>query len=108
MSREFTPTYAPQRAGLRRAQTNNTNNMQKVGKNYKFPVFIQKDEDGFYFIECPIFKSCYTQGETKEEALENIKEVIELCLEEKDNQEIIKEYKPQNIGFQLLNTKIYA
>ena len=76
--------------------------------NLQFPAFIQKGEDGFYFIECPIFKSCYTQGKTIEEALENIKEVIALCLEEKNNQELIKDYNPQNFGFYTLNTQVYA
>ena len=82
--------------------------MEKIKKNYQVPVFIQKDEDGYYFIECPVFRSCYSQGKTKNEALENIKEVIELCLEETENKEIIKGYKPQNFNFQTLNTQIYA
>ncbi|MBU4331748.1 type II toxin-antitoxin system HicB family antitoxin [Patescibacteria group bacterium] len=82
--------------------------MKKAKKNYQFPVFIQKNEDGYYFIECPIFKSCYTQGKSVEKALDNIKEVIELCLEEEESQEIIKHYKPQNFGLYTLNTQVYA
>jgi predicted RNase H-like HicB family nuclease len=50
-------------------------------KKYSFTVIVEKDEDGFYVAEVPDLKGCYTQGETIEEALENIKEVIELCLE---------------------------
>ena len=32
--------------------------------------------------ECPALKACYTQGKTFKEAVENIKDVIALCLEE--------------------------
>lgn len=66
--------------------------------NLKLPIFIEKDEDGFYVVECPVFRGCYTQGKTLDEALKNIKEVIELLLEEKDNQEIVKSYNPQELS----------
>jgi len=39
------------------------------------------DEDGVYIVSCPQLKSCHSYGETIEEAMENIKEAIELCLE---------------------------
>lgn len=51
-------------------------------KNYHFPTIIEQDEDGYYIISCPLFKGCHTFEESIEEALEHIKEVIELCLEE--------------------------
>ena len=60
---------------------------------YNLPVIIEKDEDGFYVAECSLFSGCYTQGKTLDAALENIKEVIDLVLEEKENQEILKSYK---------------
>ncbi len=44
------------------------------------PVIVEKDEDGFYVVECPLLKGCYTQGENLDEALKNIREVIEMCL----------------------------
>ena len=44
---------------------------------YRVPVVIEKDEDG-YFAYCPEFQGCYTQGETYEEVLENIKDAIRL------------------------------
>ena len=56
-------------------------------KNRQFPIIVEKDEDGFYVVECPLFKGCFSQGKTLDEALKNIREVIELCLEEKNNQE---------------------
>ena len=68
-------------------------------KNLSFPVIVEKDEDGFCVVECPILRGCYTQGKTVDEALENIREVIELCLEEKENREILKSYKPRALSF---------
>lgn len=65
----------------------------------KFPVIVEKDEDGFYVVECPLFSGCYTQGKTLDDALKNIKEVIELCLEEKTNKEFIKSYRPLDLSF---------
>ena len=50
-------------------------------KKYNFTVLIEKDEDGIYVAEVPDLKGCYTQGETLEEVMKNIREVIELCLE---------------------------
>jgi predicted RNase H-like HicB family nuclease len=43
----------------------------------KFQVVIEEDfEDGGYIIHCPALKGCWSQGDTMEEALENIKEAI--------------------------------
>ena len=47
----------------------------------KFPVTIYQDEDGWYVVECSVIPGCMSQGQTKEEALENIREAIQLCLE---------------------------
>lgn len=49
-----------------------------------YPVIIEQDGDG-YVISCPVFKGCYTQGNTIDEALKNIKEAIELCLDDEEN-----------------------
>ena len=50
----------------------------------EFYVVIEKDEDGFFVGEVPQLRGCYTQGKTLDELMINIKEVIELCLEEED------------------------
>ncbi len=50
--------------------------------NREFYVVIEKDEDGFFVGEVPQLRGCYTQGKTLDELMVNIKEVIELCLEE--------------------------
>ncbi len=47
----------------------------------KFNVTIDRDEDGIWIVECPSIPGCVSQGETKDIALENIKEAIALCLE---------------------------
>lgn len=46
-----------------------------------FNVTIDRDEDGVWIIECASIPGCVSQGKTKEEALENIKDAIKLCLE---------------------------
>ena len=47
----------------------------------KFTVTIDRDEDGMWIVECPAIPGCVSQGKTKEQALDNIKEAIGLCLE---------------------------
>lgn len=51
-------------------------------KNYRLSVVIEKDVDG-YFAFCPELQGCYTQGDSYEEALENIKDAIRLHLEDR-------------------------
>jgi len=48
-------------------------------KNYKFSIVIEQDKDGF-FAYCPELQGCYTQGNSYEETLENIKDAIRLHL----------------------------
>jgi len=50
-------------------------------RTFTFPVIIEKDEDGFY-AKCPSLQGCSTQGDTYEEALENIKDAIWLVLKD--------------------------
>jgi predicted RNase H-like HicB family nuclease len=47
----------------------------------KFAVTLDRDEDGVWIVECPAIPGCVSQGHTKEEALANIQEAIQLCLE---------------------------
>ena len=49
---------------------------------YRFPVVIEKDKDG-YFAFCPELQGCYTQGDTYEEALENIRDAVRLHIEDR-------------------------
>jgi predicted RNase H-like HicB family nuclease len=48
----------------------------------RFTVILTPDEeDGGYVVECPSLPGCVSEGETVEEALANVKEAIEGCLE---------------------------
>lgn len=47
----------------------------------KFTVTLDRDEDGAWIVECPAIPGCVSQGQTREEALENIEDAICLCLE---------------------------
>ncbi|MBT3880257.1 MAG: type II toxin-antitoxin system HicB family antitoxin [Candidatus Scalindua sp.] len=49
---------------------------------YKFSVVIEKDRDG-YFASCPELQGCYTQGDSYEEVIENIKDAIKLHVEDR-------------------------
>ena len=46
-----------------------------------FHVTLDRDEDGAWIVECPSIPDCLSQGKTEEEALENVKDAISLCLE---------------------------
>ena len=50
--------------------------------NQDFYVVIEKDEDGYFVGEVPALRGCYSQGKTIEELMQNMKEVIEMCLED--------------------------
>lgn len=47
----------------------------------KLFVTIDRDEDGVWVVECPAIPGCISQGGSKQEALDNIKDAIQLCLE---------------------------
>ena len=55
----------------------------------KFKVIITEGEDGWYVVEVPSLPGCISQGKTKKEALENIKEAIELYLEPEDDTSLL-------------------
>ena len=44
-------------------------------------VIVERGEDGYYVAHVPSLKSCWSQGKTREEALQNIREAIDLYLE---------------------------
>ena len=58
--------------------TDEYDQLQKITKfqmrDMKFNVTIDRDEDGIQIVECPSIPGCVSQGQTKEEALENIKD----------------------------------
>ena len=44
-------------------------------------VIVESGADGYFVAHCPALKSCWSQGKTKAEALQNIREAVELYLE---------------------------
>ncbi|MBF0230368.1 MAG: type II toxin-antitoxin system HicB family antitoxin [Desulfamplus sp.] len=47
----------------------------------RFNITIERDEDGVWVVECPSIPGCVSQGYTKHEALENIRDAIYQCLQ---------------------------
>lgn len=68
------------------------------GKSRNFPVVVSRGEDGFYVVQCTALTGCFTQGKTLDEALKNIKEVIELCLEEKESRLMADEFGTEEVS----------
>ncbi|MBT9173811.1 MAG: hypothetical protein DDT21_02217 [Syntrophomonadaceae bacterium] len=54
------------------------------------PIIVEMDEDECYIVSCPLFRGCHSYGKTIDEALVNIREVIEMCLEETKVEELNK------------------
>ncbi len=55
---------------------------------HTFPIIVEKDEDGWYVAVNPSLEGCYSQGKTIEEALKNVQEATELCLEEMSEKDL--------------------
>ena len=47
----------------------------------RFIVNLERDETGMVVAECPAIPGCVSQGKTEDQALDNIREAIEACLE---------------------------
>jgi predicted RNase H-like HicB family nuclease len=47
----------------------------------KFIITLDRDEDGAWFAECPSIPGCVSQGETAQEAEDNIRDALVACLE---------------------------
>jgi len=67
-------------------------------KSGRFPVVMSRGEDGYYIVQCPTLPGCVTQGKTLDEALKNIKEVIELCLEEKESRAMARAFGTEEVS----------
>jgi predicted RNase H-like HicB family nuclease len=74
-------------------------------KNYQFTAQIEKDkETGLYIGIVPNLPGAYTQAETLDELQKNLKEVIELCLEELNPDELSQ--LPEVVGFQQISVVV--
>ena len=56
----------------------------------KVKVLITNGEDGWYIAECPALPGCVSQGKTVDQALENIKDAIQGCLEVRNERAVAK------------------
>ena len=68
-----------------------------------FYMMIGRDDDGVWVVECPAIPGCISQGQTKEEALTNIQEAIQLCLEVRREQGL-----PLTIESRQVDVPVYA
>jgi len=70
-------------------------------------VVVEQDEDGVYIANCPALEGCYTQGHTFEEAMTNIKDVIQICLKElKEEKKKIDLKYPEVIGMKWIEVTV--
>ena len=76
-------------------------NKNLKNENKIFPVVLQEDDAGGYVVFNPSFEGCYSQGDTVEEALKNIREATELCFEEIKAKS--KKIKSRNISLHFIN-----
>ena len=70
-------------------------------KQKKFTVILEPEKAGGYSIHCPALPGCVSQGGSREEALQNIREAIRLSLEVRDTEgfgRVSREDDPQIIG----------
>ena len=73
--------------------------MQKMNKKnnkktYFYPVKVEPHKEGGYHIKCPILQGALADGETIEEAIDNIRDVMKLILKYREEREKKKFYIP--------------
>lgn len=72
---------------------------------YKITGYIEKDsETGLYVAFVPGIPGAHTQAESLDELYKNLKEVVELCLEEMDSES--KEKLPEFVGIQQIEVEV--
>ena len=68
----------------------------------RFNVTLDQEEDGIWIVECPAMPGCVSQGKTRDEALDNIKEAIALCLEVRTDKGPLLTIETQQIEVEVL------
>lgn len=67
----------------------------------EYKIILEPDpEDGGFVVHCPALPGCYSQGDTKKEAVENIREAIEAYIEslKKDKLPVPKAVEPEIVS----------
>ena len=59
--------------------------------NAKLSMICTKQSNGAYFAVCPEIKGCFTQGDTYEEACDNLKELVDITIKEELSKDDIEE-----------------
>ena len=76
-------------------------------EKYRFQVVIEQDEDGCYIADVPALEGCHSQGRTFEEALANVREVIEMCVQEMlEEGKAIESQYPEVVGIKTLEISV--
>ena len=79
--------------------------MNQMKTHYNFTAQIEKDKDtGLYVGTVPSLPGAYTQATSLDELQTNLKEVIELCLEELSPEELAN--LSEFIGFQQISVAV--
>lgn len=74
-------------------------------KNPNITAYIEKDPDtGYYVGFVPAIPGAHTQAENLDELYRNLKEVVELCLEEMDIESV--EHLPEFVGIQQIEVRV--
>ena len=61
-------------------------------KDFNYTIIFEKEDDGGYHVYCPALKGCHSQGDSYDEALENIRDAAKLYIESLiENNEYIPE-----------------
>ena len=71
-------------------------------KHYTLPIIIERDADGF-FVSCPALQGCHSFGDTYDEALQNLKEALQVYLEAKLS---LGETIPADVGIEHVQVNI--
>ena len=69
----------------------------------KLVVTLEPGEDGYIVVECPAIPGCVSQGKSREEALGNIREAIQACLEVRAEQGLPLTIETQEIEVSLVS-----
>lgn len=70
------------KAGVRMAQSNKKRARQLKTGARQFVVLLMREKGGWYSVTCPSLPGCHSQGKGIDEAMSNIREAIELTLED--------------------------
>ena len=74
---------------------------------FRFQVVIEQDEEGWYVADVPALQGCHSQGKTFEEALDNVREVISMCIVElREQGEPIPSNHPEVIGLKNIEVAV--